>query len=267
MIKFKYMLNDFENKIKKNMGIKKIMLFDVKIDLKESKLSELEIELKTTGRDVQIKDITISDDNTLEYMGKKVVLYMRDQYFPTEKKYKYHIAWCDHLEDMEYMGKIKRYVVNNRKDGKFAVNLFDSKNKNLLIEENKEIEMEVCVKCLSKLQYEGFVFHPHSYKKAVERFNLEEFFKKYTFSWEEERVLNSSKLQPINSYSSNWKNISRKYREYMGWFCEECGKDCTKTPWELEVHHKNSNKFDSSRENLKALCHDCHEKIHEKYWS
>lgn len=263
MNKFFNILKSFENNIKKEMGIKNIAVQDFSLNLKESALTELEIELKTKGRDVSIKDIEVAQDNTLEYRGKKVVLYMRDQYHPTEKAYKYHIAWCDHLESMQGKGRMARYVVNNRKDGKFVVNVFSSTYRDMLIEEGMETSMDVCVQCLDKLKYKGFEFHPARYKRAVQSFNLEEFYKEYTPEWVGEMDLNSNKLQPINTYSKNWSDISRSYREYMGWMCEKCGKDCSDNRSGLEVHHKNSNKFDSSMSNLQALCKECHAEVHE----
>lgn len=263
MKKFVLGLKKFETLLKKEMGIKNIKKEQVNLNLKEVELSELEIELNTKGRDVSIRDVDIADDKTLEYQGKKVVLYMRDQYHPTEKKYKYHVAWCDHLEEMDSRGKIKRYVVNNRKDGIFVINVFSSQYRDSLIQEEVETRMEVCVKCLAKLNYKGFVFNPLTYRKAVNCFNLEEFFEEYKPQWEKGMNLKSNRLQPINTYSKNWREISKKYREYMGWMCEKCGKDCSQTRGDLEVHHKNRNKFDSSMKNLEALCSKCHKELHE----
>jgi len=234
----------------------------LELDFKRSELRELEIELNTKGREIQLKDIRPAEDGTMEYMGKKVILYMRDQYIYANYKYKFHISWCEALEKMKREGRIHRYVVSNRRDGIFIVNEFDEDRK--LVNENVEKSLEVCVWCLGKLKYDGFVYGETSSRRAVSDFKLKEFFQKYDTSFKgEEESLQGAGVVPLNEYGANWRNISRVYREKQGWYCEKCGKNLNKNKGELETHHINRNKFDVNESNLMALCHRCHEKEHE----
>ena len=73
----------------------------------------------TVGSD----DVEVALDGTLEYQGRKVVLYIRDVkgHLP-----KYHVVGCHTLSDMRSKGKYKRYVVTRRTDGEFLLNFADN---------------------------------------------------------------------------------------------------------------------------------------------
>jgi hypothetical protein len=54
----------------------------------------------------------------------------------------------------------------------------------------------------------------------------------------------------------------KKARNYC---CEECGKDCSDCPWELETHHLNYDHLGEERpEDLEYICDDCHQRFHGK---
>lgn len=261
---FNKKLKSFKDVLSEKMGIgKNIIHNDFSVSFKRSELRELEIDLSTKGRDVSIGDIAPSDDETLEYMGKKVILYMRDQYVPTDFKYKYHISWCERLQEMKDQGRIGRYVVSNRRDGVFSVNELDKDTRRLL-NENTDKELEVCVNCLGTLKYKDFRFDPRTYKKHVKNFDIKEFFRIYDSSFgDNSGSLNSSGVTPLNEYGANWRSISKAYRETVGWKCQECGENMVNNKRDLEVHHKDRNKFNVNTKNLIALCHTCHEREHE----
>ena len=66
-------------------------------------------------------------------------------------------------------------------------------------------------------------------------------------------------------YPRDWKRISFEVKQEAGWCCEECGKKCYR-PGEpcpdrryvLTVAHLNHRPEDCRRENLRALCSQCH---------
>jgi Zn finger protein HypA/HybF involved in hydrogenase expression len=64
-------------------------------------------------------------------------------------------------------------------------------------------------------------------------------------------------------YPSNWRKVTLTIRRIAGWKCEQCGKRAH------SVHHKGTpyadgqqgdsrDKHDIRRENLQALCEQCH---------
>ena len=62
---------------------------------------------------------------------------------------------------------------------------------------------------------------------------------------------------PVNEYSSDWEQISDRYKEKVGWKCEECGIDLQERTEFLEVYHIDGLKYNNKEENLRALCIGC----------
>ena len=260
-------INKTIEKMKRNLKIKMGIDFSkprsLNLDFIRSEMRELEIILNTTGKDIKLKDIKKSKDGTLTYKGKNVILYIRDQNVPSISTYKFHIAWCEHLQEMEDSRRLSRYVVSTRRDGLFVVNEID-RYTNLLIKENIEKKMEVCVKCLDRLKYNGFKFDRRTFKSYVEKFMLYEFFDKYENNLKKTTLdLSQAKIAVLNDYPENWSDISRAYRKSKNWVCEECGINLQNNQEKLETHHIDRNKANVKLNNLKALCKNCHEKVHE----
>jgi 5-methylcytosine-specific restriction endonuclease McrA len=65
---------------------------------------------------------------------------------------------------------------------------------------------------------------------------------------------------PVNNYSADFDEISKRVRERRGWRCECCRRDFSRaTDREyLHVHHKNGMKNENQEENLQVLCLRCH---------
>lgn len=259
--------------LRRKMGIKdgEYAKFEgLKVNKYGYKLTPVQIEIIKTGGDVDIslEQLDFTEEDPILRVGRvNVVLYVRDQYYPNKHPYKYHIAWCDTLEERKKDKKIDRYVITRKNDEFFNVNKFD-RNTHKLLKKNSKEKMEVCRNCLRKLDYEGYksVGYNQNKKDAIyNRFSIEKFLE------EDKRVknyipkdikLHTHYTQPINEYTSNWRNVSKRYREKVKWKCEECGKDFSTNKSELTVHHINSSKYDVSNKNLKALCIKCHEKEH-----
>lgn len=67
--------------------------------------------------------------------------------------------------------------------------------------------------------------------------------------------------------SKQWQECRLSYLKSKGYICERCGELAT------TVHHKehiNANNIDNPNiltnfDNLEALCHECHNKEHERF--
>ena len=217
--------------------------------------------LVTTGIEITPDEIEPAADGTLEYAGRKVVVYIRDQYrlsdATREQLNRFHVADCVTLQDMRRDDRYERYVVTNRTDGKFIVNFLHDQVK------EAERELYVCKYCLGRLNYNGYRRRGDSGRNAIRNyFDLRAFFEKYDSQITREPT-HTDITAPLNTYSPNWNQISHRYKETRNWECEECGialggEDSKRF---LHVHHKNGLKNDNGEQNLRALCIGCHAKM------
>ena len=82
--------------------------------------------IEVRGIDILPKDIKLRRDGTLEYNGRTVIVYIRDQHIrdqyeltnsdPNQLR-KFHVADCSTLQQMRREGRYERYVVTTRTDG------------------------------------------------------------------------------------------------------------------------------------------------------
>ena len=226
--------------------------------------------LITTGIDIPPDEIEYAPDGTLEYEGRKVVVYIRDQYVldsyklvdpnelvDPEQLCKFHVADCPTLKTMKSQNKFDRYVVATRTDGKFIVN-FLTGGRIHGKGERVERRLYVCKNCLNKLNYRKYRNYRPSKKEEIrEFFDLNKFFEMYG-SQITRKPTSTDITAPVNEYSSDWDQISRHYKEKVGWRCEECNIDLREGKEFLDVHHINGLKNDNREENHCALCLHCH---------
>ena len=218
--------------------------------------------LVTTGIDIPPDEIEYAPDGTLEYEGRKVVVYIRDQYVldsyelvDPEQLCKFHVADCSTLKTMRSQNRYDRYVVATRTDGKFIVNFLVGGR---IHDKGEGIEcrLYVCKNCLKKLNYKNYRRTPKK-EEIRESFDLKAFFEIYG-SQIISKPTDTDKTAPVNEYSSDWRQIARDYKEKVGWRCEECNIDLREGKEFLAVHHINALKNDNGDENLRALCLHCH---------
>lgn len=238
--------------------------------------------LEKTGIDIPPGDLEYAADGTLEYEGRKVVVYIRDQYVPSdsnrEQLCKFHVADCVTLQGMRQSNRYERYVVTTRTDGKFIVNFLGEswyRDK----EEEVERRLYVCKNCLSRLNYNGYKSYGYSgygqrKKNAIrESFDLREFFERYGSQITREPT-HTDITAPLNTYPPNWNQISHRYKEKRNWECEECGINLRDERKFLHVHHINGQKNNNNDKNLLSLCIGCHAnkpqhhqlRSHPDYW-
>lgn len=231
------------NELRRKMGADLIEL--VREDLQWKQLC---IQLENEGIDVSVKDVQIQLDGTFEYKGQKVVVYIRDQHvfhLNRGSGYKFHLAQCSTLTQMQREGRYGRYVVTNRKDGKFIVNLIRKDSHEP--PERIERALSVCKNCLSMLDLHV----------RPEEFSLKKFFQTKT-----SRITalprHNEVSAPINTYRDNWRAVAREVKEHAHWQCEECRTSFAEYRELLHVHHVDGDKTNNRYENLRPLCTACH---------
>lgn len=213
--------------------------------------------LTDRGLEVEIEDISISREGLFEFKGKKVIVYIRDQYYYSrygDSSYRYHLSDCSTLQSKRRSGRFNsRYVVTIRKDGKFLVNIKTERgwDKNILK------EMLLCKNCWSILLSSGY---NNIYKnKDWNKFDIKHYFEKYD-SKINSLPVHSEKTMPINEYSNNQSNLSLIYRKNRNYKCENCRVDFSSDTKLLHLHHIDGDKSNNVSSNLIALCIVCHSK-------
>lgn len=210
--------------------------------------------LETTGHDISPEELSVANDGTLEYKGRKVVVYIRDQRVQYQP-YKFHVADCKKLTEMRDNDRYHRYVVSNRTDGTFTVNSYE---RGRIVKKAAAEKLTICKYCLNHLNYKGYVSsNGQTRTRIYNSFELNEFFRKYP-SQITIKPAHTNVTAPADEYTVNWENISRGYRESANWRCEQCHVSLRDKREYLHVHHKDGNKNNNIRENLQALCIACH---------
>ncbi len=215
------------------------------------------------GQDIDLKDIDGSA-GILNYKGYQVMLYIPDQGYNigialADGKHKdarkIHVAECSTLENMRQIGRFGRYDVISRIDGKFPVFGINPLSR---MEESGETDLGVCKNCLTILNYKGYEGSVGAKKAEIfKNFSFEVFFEDFSSYF---KSLPSNRTKAKSSYTSDWAKVSGNLRAELNFTCEQCGVKLSENPKLLHVHHINGVKSDNSRQNLRALCADCHKK-------
>jgi len=217
--------------------------------------------LQIRGIDLRnISEIVTLSDQTLAYKGRRVLVYIRDQFLKEDgspKGYRFHLAECSTLQQMRKNNRAGRYVATNRRDGMFIVNEFSSKHQL----ENSEVEREirVCMNCLRTLDWKRYQGQPQKRNSIWNEFRIEHFFEEFRNQVSPLPATNEYNA-PLNVYPPHWGEISSKYKTRVDWTCERCRVYLSQENFReyLHVHHKDGLKSNGRPQNLQALCVECH---------
>jgi len=161
------------NSLLKEMGadLKRIETPNLWEGIDDSKLAEL---LKTGEVEIDLNEIK-TRDGVFEYKGRKVIVYIRDQYSKYHSRgYKFHLRKCNTISIAFQNRRNSRYVVSLRTDGQFKINLLDN---NVIVKKDLIEPLKVCKNCLKQINYQNYTAHPNRIKQEIyEGFQLEEYF-------------------------------------------------------------------------------------------
>jgi hypothetical protein len=246
------------NGLRGQMGAPLAEKFGPQLKVKSINLPIAE-QLQTRGIDVDFDEILILNDGTLGYKGHRVLLYIRDiaNYSKKEKQTmpKFHFTFCSTLNTMQQNKRFARYVVANRADGEFQVNLIGQ------TDEPRFVRLHVCQNCLAQIAWQGFSSEltREARNESVKAFSLPVFFEEYPRDLLAVKPAHTSDTAPLNDYPLNWSDISDRARRDAVYRCCNCSIRLIRADSKfLHVHHKNGQKNDCHPDNLEVLCIKCH---------
>lgn len=216
-------------------------------DQEDSKISE---RLINSAIPVNKSEITPRLGELLEYKGRKIVAYIRDQkaavnFYQNRSDYKYHLCNCSTLQKMRDIGREHRYLATQRNDGLFEVHdlTVDPVQKGI-------VRMGLCKNCIEILRRKGIYSSP---------FNLERYFEQND-SYTPKTIKKVEEVRSTQTYSPKQQDYSREYRKACHHKCQLCSVDCSESTGLLHMHHIDGNPANNQRHNLQILCVDCHSK-------
>ena len=247
------------------MGISRDVYGSLVVNIHPGRLTSEELEKLSSedGLELQsLDDIKVLDDGTLALKDRRVLLYIRDVKEFRDKEAqapKFHLVNCQKLQQMRAEGRLERYVVAVKPDGRFAVNFLG-----VGFLRREILRLAVCQLCLEFLGLDGFQMKSPKASRLliVSNFSIPSFFEKFPQSLHQYRPEFDNESAPLNEYGVAFRQVSLNAREKAGWRCQNssCGVDLSKADHRrfLHAHHNNGLKWDNSESNLRILCLECH---------
>jgi hypothetical protein len=245
------------NSLLKEMGadLKRIETPNLWEGIDDSKLAEL---LKTGEVEIDLNEIKIRD-GVFEYKGRKVIVYIRDQYSKYHSRgYKFHLRKCNTISIAFQNRRNSRYVVSLRTDGQFKINLLDN---NVIVKKDLIEPLKVCKNCLKQINYQNYTAHPNRIKQEIyEGFQLEEYFAMFRDTELNTGLFRNANNAPLNVYNKNFNLKSKTIRKQRNYECNDCGINMSKQEHRkfAHVHHRDGDKSNDNSNNLEVLCIECH---------
>ena len=210
---------------------------------------KMEATLRTRAIPASGDQIEVSPEGLLEYRGRRVSAYIRDQRFGFDPRtggsnYRYHLTHCSTLQQMRDYGREGRYLVSRRTDGKFLVqDLSGSRPR------ERTFPLRLCQNCQGKLRSLGIYRRP---------FSLKTFFRDH-----DTRIPDSIRktefYEEIQTYQPDQAELSARYRKSVKYCCQRCQVRAGAAQKELlHLHHRDGNPANNDATNLAVLCVYCH---------
>lgn len=212
------------------------------------------------GKEITLEEVDFSGP-VAAVQGRQVLLYIPDHGFNFDKAMasgedgnKFHVTFCKTLENMKSKNRFERYYATNNLSGVFQITGMKFGHQ----EDTGATSLIVCKNCLNRLNYKNASKNARVRQEVTDKFNIPAFFETYSscFMYMPSGIASPEK----SSYTEDWSDISSSIKQGSKYICQKCGLNLTKNKRLLHVHHKNGVKTDNSKQNLVALCADCHRK-------
>lgn len=219
-------------------------------------------------------DLTLDQIKTtgglFDHEGEQVVIYIKDhthmlerqQLTPSdlaanpEKCRRVHLMECKTIEDMRSKGRFDRYVVTNRRDNLYKIDVIEKHPTVIEVEQS----LRPCKNCLKELNYKSYNDATRPVQNGIfAEFDIEAFLEDFS-TFFADRPIRWANQSGANEYIKNWSALSRKLRAANHWTCQDCGVNLGAADHQkyLHVHHVNGVKGDNNAKNLEVVCHVCH---------
>lgn len=221
---------------------------------------------------INLGNLAVGPGDTITIEGRRVFLYIREFHVKAdtfedaceqpEKLRKFHVAWCQTLQEMKAEGRFERYVASERVDEPFGVAMRTRGGQWFC----GDTELHVCRFCLSHLNWQGYQEATRKRRtELVEQFSRREFLETEVTRFADIPT-RTDRTAPALGYAADWAERSRAYRASVGFRCESCLVDCSRRPGLLDTHHQNGVTSDNRSSNLRALCKTCHARRHPDWY-
>ncbi len=217
---------------------------------RDKKDIQLEKKIKTSFVSINLDEVEVDDSGLLEYKGRKIVAYIRDQkrgidHYKKTSSYKYHLCDCSTMKSMRRAGRERRYLATKRSDELFEVYDISGYGSQKMM-----VKLDLCYNCKMELSAKSLHFSP---------FSLKDFFKKYD-SYVPKTIRRVETVTKTQTYQPNQDDLSREYRKAAAYLCQLCNVDCSIDHSLLNLHHVDGDPSNNKHNNLRVLCVDCHSK-------
>ena len=210
---------------------------------------QLVTDLQENGREVSDRDLIPDTRGLLTVGGRKVVAYIRDQRGSVDKfnqtsGYRFHLCDCATMKAMRASGRENRYLASQRTDGWFPVNYRAAWG----AQQHTLLRLDLCHFCRQELRYLGLLTDP---------FSIQQYFQQHE-SRVPKTIRRIETVTQVQEYQPNQRDLSRKYREAVDYRCQRCQVHCHTHQHLLHLHHRDGDRSNNARDNLRILCIECH---------
>lgn len=179
---------------------------------------------------------------------QQVYLYKRDYHLEHFGKPRFHVCKCRTIEEFIANGRFREHYVRANSDP-VPVRNIDNAYKEEMVD-----QLPLCQNCSNRIRQYGYVNSSQFVDLLRQARGCEE----------------EPEVQEVDifGYTKDWDNISRNYREFHEYACEECGLviDDLFDRQYIHVHHMDGNKLNNKESNLRCLCLRCHAEVDERHW-
>lgn len=202
--------------------------------------------------EISLEDEDFVIDNTLQYLGKDVICYIREQKMnhiieAQVSTFKFHLTQCNTISKAINEGRDTRFRIHRRNDDRFSVYPII---RGVVRDEQVNVKMNVCKSCLRTLRYPGYANGTQEQReKIINEFNIANYVAHGI------RGVMPQLAEPMLRV-----NRDRLLIQLSNMHCSKCDRNLQAHSNWLRIHHINGRHFDYGNGNISILCLGCYAK-------